>query len=185
MLRTLPLSLSLCLSHVPWLLGVVLGPVLLSWMGVVFRPTSGHLEFISMSIKTGTATIRTIDRRVVYVGNHQNYRSRSGIRCRVQLLLSPSPFPPLLLLHPPPFSSQGERQRQRQEWRKGKRQRRKASNASCAEGLDTPRGCAPVKDGLLTWSRTRPKDKAPMKTNARSKKTTRHSNWDTLAASLV
>ena len=26
------------LSHVPWLVGVVFGPVLLGWMGVVFGP---------------------------------------------------------------------------------------------------------------------------------------------------
>ena len=37
-LRTLPLSLSLSLSHVPRLVGVVFDPVLLSWMGVVFGP---------------------------------------------------------------------------------------------------------------------------------------------------
>ena len=49
-----------------------------------FRPTAGHLEFISMSMMIGTATIRTSDRRVEYVGNHQNYRLRSGICCRVQ-----------------------------------------------------------------------------------------------------
>ena len=53
--------------------------------------------------------------------------------------------------------------------------REKASHAACAEGLDTPRSCAPVKDGLVTWSRTCPKEKTPM----------RHSDWDTLAASLV
>ena len=47
-----------------------------------FQPTSGHLECISMSIMIGTTTIRTIDRRVEYVDNHQNYRSRSGICCR-------------------------------------------------------------------------------------------------------
>ena len=49
-----------------------------------FRPTSGHLEFIYMSIMIGTATIRNIGQRVEYVGNHQNYRSKSGICCRVQ-----------------------------------------------------------------------------------------------------
>ena len=32
----------------------------------------------------GTATIRTIGRRVEYVDNHQNCRSKSGICCRVQ-----------------------------------------------------------------------------------------------------
>ena len=53
------------------------------------RPTFGHLEFISMSIMTGTATIRTIGRRVEYVGNHQNYRLSSGICCRVQTSFSP------------------------------------------------------------------------------------------------
>ena len=37
----------------------------------------------------GTATIRTIGRRVEYVDNHQNYRSRSGICCRVQTSFSP------------------------------------------------------------------------------------------------
>ena len=40
--------------------------------------------------------------------------------------------------------------------------REKASHTTCAEGLDTPRGCAPVKDGLTTWSRTHPNDKTPM-----------------------
>ena len=54
-----------------------------------FRPTSGHLEFISVSIMIGTATIRTIGRRVEYVGNHQNYRLRSGICCQVQTSFSP------------------------------------------------------------------------------------------------
>ena len=63
--------------------------------------------------------------------------------------------------------------------------REKASHATCAEGLGTPRGCAPVKDGLMTWSRTRLKEKTPMKTAAGPKRTTRHSNWGTLAASLV
>ena len=29
---------ALSLSHVSWLVGVVVGPVLLSWMGVVFGP---------------------------------------------------------------------------------------------------------------------------------------------------
>ena len=70
----------------------------------------------------------------------------------------PSPSLPPSLLPPLPFTpfpSQGERQRQRQEWRKGQRQGRKASNATCAEGLDTAQGCAPVKDGSATWSRTR------------------------------
>ena len=37
-----------------------------------------------MSIMIGTATIKTIDRRVEYVDNHQNYRAKSGICCRVQ-----------------------------------------------------------------------------------------------------
>ena len=63
--------------------------------------------------------------------------------------------------------------------------REKASNTTSAGGFDTPRGCAPAKDGLMTWSRTRLKEKTPMKTNAGPKRTTRHSNWDTLAASLV
>ena len=58
--------------------------------------------------------------------------------------------------------------------RKGQRQGEKASNATCAEELDTPRGCA-----------LRLKEKTPMRTNTGPKKTTRHSNWDTLAASLV
>ena len=63
--------------------------------------------------------------------------------------------------------------------------REKDSHATCAEGLDTPRGCAPVKDELMTWSRTCPKEKTPIKTAAGTKRTTRHSNWDTLAAILV
>ena len=63
--------------------------------------------------------------------------------------------------------------------------REKASYATCAEGLGTPRGCAPVKDGSTTWRRTRPKEKTPMKTAAGPKRTTRHSNWSTLAAILV
>ena len=53
-----------------------------------FRSTSGHLEFISVTIMNGTATIRTIGRRVEYVGNHENYRLRSGICCRVQTIFS-------------------------------------------------------------------------------------------------
>ena len=52
-----------------------------------FRPTSGHLV-ISMSMMIGTATIRTIARRVEYVGNHQNYQLRSGICCQVQTSFS-------------------------------------------------------------------------------------------------
>ena len=62
-----------------------------------FRPTSGHLEFISMSIMIGTATIRTIGRRVEYVGNHQNYRLRSGTCCQVQTSFSPCQW--MLLCH--------------------------------------------------------------------------------------
>ena len=60
--------------------------------------------------------------------------------------------------------------------------REKALHATCAEELDTPRGCAPVKDGLTTWRRTRPNGKTPMKTAAGPKRKTRHSNWGTLAA---
>ena len=63
--------------------------------------------------------------------------------------------------------------------------RDKASNATCAEALGTPQGCAPVKDGSKTWSRTRPKEKTPMKKVAGLKRTTRHSNWSTLEAILV
>ena len=48
------------LSRGPWLVGVVFGPVLLSWMSVVFGP----LELISMSTTIGTATIRTIGREL-------------------------------------------------------------------------------------------------------------------------
>ena len=61
----------------------------------------------------------------------------------------------------------------------------KASSAACAEGLDTPRGCDPVMDGLMTWSRIRPNEKTPTKKAAGPRRTTRHSNWDTLAANLV
>ena len=64
---------------------LLLVALFLTWTvvgGRRFRPTSGHLEFISMSIMTGTATIRTIGRRVECVGNHQNYPLRSGICCR-------------------------------------------------------------------------------------------------------
>ena len=59
-----------------------------------------------------------------------------------------------------------------------------ASNALCAEGLDTPRGCAPAKDRLMTWSRIRPKEKTPTHKAVGPRRTTRHSNWDTLAAIL-
>ena len=70
-LRTLPFFRSL--SHVPWL------------MGRRFRPTSGHLESTSMFVYyDSTATISTIGPRVEYVDNHRNYRSKSGICCRVQ-----------------------------------------------------------------------------------------------------
>ena len=41
--------------------------------------------------------------------------------------------------------------------------REKASRASCAERLGTPRGCAPEKDGFSTGTRTRPKEKTPKK----------------------
>ena len=61
-----------------------------------FRPTSRHLEFISMSIMIGTATTRTIARRIDYVGNHQNYQLRSGICCEVQTSFSPYQW---MLLH--------------------------------------------------------------------------------------
>ena len=50
--------------------------------------------------------------------------------------------------------------------------REKASHATRAEGLDTPRRCAPVKDGLTTWSRTRPKGKTPINRAAGLKRTT-------------
>ena len=40
-------------------------------------------------------------------------------------------------------------------------------------GLGTPRGCAPVKDGITTWRRTRPKEKTPMKTAVGPKMTTK------------
>ena len=73
------------LSHVPWLVGVVFGPVLLSWMRAVFGPLldiwhlfpclfcwySNNLNHWS---KSGN------------VDNHQNYRSKSGICCRVQTI---------------------------------------------------------------------------------------------------
>ena len=49
--------------------------------------------------------------------------------------------------------------------------REKGSHATCAEELGTPLGCAPAKDELTTWSRTRPKEKTPMKTAADPKKT--------------
>ena len=71
---------------------LLLVALFLTWTvvgGRRFRPTSGHLEFISMSIMIGTATIRTIARRVEYVGNHQNYQLRSGICCQVQTSFSP------------------------------------------------------------------------------------------------
>ena len=49
--------------------------------------------------------------------------------------------------------------------------RGKASNATCAEGLGHPRdGCVSVKDGFMTWSRTRLKEKTPTKTDAGPKK---------------
>ena len=68
-LRTLPLALFLTCT--------VFG-------GRRFRPTSGHLEFYVYVYYVGTATIRTIGRRVEFVDNHQNYRSKSGICCRMQ-----------------------------------------------------------------------------------------------------
>ena len=52
-------------------------------------------------------------------------------------------------------------------------------------GIGHPRGCAPAKDGLMTWSRIRPKEKTPTKKAVGPRRTTRHSNWDTLAAKLV
>ena len=55
-------------------------------------------------------------------------------------------------------TKQGERQRQRQEWTKSKRQ------GTMPHRLGTLRGCAPVKNELTTWSRTRPMEKTPMKT---------------------
>ena len=63
--------------------------------------------------------------------------------------------------------------------------RGKPSKATCAEGLGTPRECAPVRDGSTTWKETRPKEKTPLKANCEQKRTTRHSNWDTLAGSLA
>ena len=65
-----------CLCLLRTLLLVALS---LTWTvvgGRRFRPTSGHLEFISMSVMIGTATIRTIGRRVEYFDSHQKYRSR-------------------------------------------------------------------------------------------------------------
>ena len=61
---------ALSLSHVPWLVGVVFGPLLDIWNLLLCL--------------FGTATISTIGRRVEYVDNHQNDRSKSGICCRVQ-----------------------------------------------------------------------------------------------------
>ena len=63
--------------------------------------------------------------------------------------------------------------------------REKASNATCAEGLDTREVVPQRRMGLTTWSRTRPKEKTPMKKSAGLMRTTRHSNWGTLAAILV
>ena len=79
-----------------------------------------------------------------------------------------------------PLKSAG--QRQRQKWRKVQRHRKRPLTAACAEGLGTPQGCAPAKDGSTTWSRTRPKEKTPMKRVAGLMRTTRHPNWGTLAA---
>ena len=66
------------------------------------------------------------------------------------------------------IASRGRSPRKQEEPLKSARRKAKAkenaSNASCAEGFDTPRGCAPAEDGLLTWSRTRQKEKTPMKT---------------------
>ena len=50
-----------------------------------------------MSIVIGTPTIRTIGRRVEYVGNHQNYRPRSGTCFQVQTSFSPCQW--MLLCH--------------------------------------------------------------------------------------
>ena len=47
-------------------------------------------------------------------------------------------------------------------------------STTCVEGSGPPRGCAPVKDGL---TRTRQKEKPPMKTAAGPKRTTKHSIW--------
>ena len=44
-------------------------------------------------------------------------------------------------------------------------------------GNGHPRGCAPVKDVLTTWSRSRLKERTPMMTVAGRKRTTTHSNW--------
>ena len=56
--------------------------------------------------------------------------------------------------------------------------RENASHVLCAEGLDTPRGCAPV-------NKTHPKEKTPMKTAAGPKRTTRHFDWGTSAVIRV
>ena len=58
-------------------------------------------------------------------------------------------------------------------------------SATCAEGLGVAQGCAPAEDGLTTWSRTRLKERTPMKKAAGLIRTKRHSNWGALAAILV
>ena len=74
-----------CLCVLRTLLLVALS---LTWTvvgGRRFRPTSGHLEFTSMSIMIGAATIRTIGRRVEYVENPSELsveeRTESAVEC--------------------------------------------------------------------------------------------------------
>ena len=86
----LPAALSgIFLFLMNWCLCVFVA-LFLTWTdGSRFRPTSGHLELISMYIMIGTVPIRTIGRKVEYVGNHQNYQLRSGICCQMQTSFSP------------------------------------------------------------------------------------------------
>ena len=50
-------SLSLCFSRGPWLVGVVFGSVLLSWMGVVFGPLLDIWNLLLCLLLIGTVTI--------------------------------------------------------------------------------------------------------------------------------
>ena len=71
------------LSHILWLVGVVFGQCCCRGCASFSAHfwTSGIYFYVYF---VGSATIRTIGRRVEYVDNHQNYRSKSGICCRVQ-----------------------------------------------------------------------------------------------------
>ena len=62
---------------------------------------------------------------------------------------------------------------------------KKASLATCAEDLDTPHCCAPVRDGSTTLTRKRLTERTRTMTVVGKRKRMRHSSWSTSAVMLT